>query len=85
MDLPSLRRDFLNTMPSVERKGSHAEGQEDLNRLNKEGEKILETVRSPYFRALIGRGDCTPHEIEELTHDLKIRRIERKEDRKRTK
>jgi len=76
VDIVSFQRDFLNTMAGVERKGSRTEGQEDLNSLNKDGEKILEIIRSPLFKVLTRQNDYSLEEIEELTKDLRIKKIE---------
>lgn len=75
MDLTSFRRDFLNTMLGVQRKGDRAKGQEDLNRLNKDGEDMLGIIRSSLFKALIRQSRYSLGEIEKLTEDLKINRI----------
>jgi len=75
INLKSFKRDFLNIMPGVKRKGSRVEGQEDLNSLNNRGKKILKIIRSPLFKALIRSGYYSLTDIEELTEDLKIKRI----------
>jgi len=75
MNLISLRRDFLNVMLGVERKGDRISGQEKLNRLSQHGEKILKILRSPLFTALTRRNRLSLHEIRKLINDLKIRKI----------
>ena len=74
----AFRRDYLNTMPGVQRKGSRLEGQEDENRLGKEGHRILSLLRSPLFKALARQNEVTSDEIAALTADLKIRKLERR-------
>jgi hypothetical protein len=78
LSLDAFRRDYLNTMPGVERKGSRIEGQEDENRLGDEGRRIVTLSRSPLFTALARQGDVTPDEIAALTADLKIHRLKRR-------
>ncbi|MDH7477718.1 MAG: hypothetical protein QHH17_04975 [Candidatus Bathyarchaeota archaeon] len=75
MDLTSFRRDFLNTMLGVQRKGERAKGQEDLNSISKDGEGMLGIIRSPLFKALLRQTCYSLGEIEKLTEDLKINRI----------
>ena len=75
IDITSFRRDYLNIMIGVSRKGSRAEGQEDLNRLNRHGEKILEIIQSVLFQALT-REAKDVYAINELTANLKIKRLE---------
>ena len=78
LSLSAFRRDYLNTMPGVERRGSRIEGQEDANRLSAEGQRILTLLRSPLFRALARWDEFTPDEIATLTADLEIRKLERR-------
>lgn len=75
MSLTSFKRDFLNVMLGVRRKGSRAEGQEDLLRLSRDGEKTLEILRSPLFNALIKRKKYSESEIQELVSTLKIKKL----------
>lgn len=74
----AFRRDYLNTMLGVQRKGSRVGGQEDENCLSEEGRQILTLLRSPLFRALARQDEVSSEEIKALTADLKIRRLERK-------
>jgi len=73
----TFQRDYLNTMLGVQRKGSRIDGQQDANCLSEDGRRILSLLRSPLFRALTRRDEFTPEEIEALTADLNIRRLER--------
>lgn len=77
MSLESFRRDFLNTMSGVERKGSRLEGQEDANRLGEDGKTVLAIIRSPLFRALTRQDPLPREEIETLTEDLNICKLPR--------
>jgi hypothetical protein len=74
----AFRRDYLNIMTGVQRKGSREEGQEDANRLSEEGGKILTLLRSPLFKALARQDKVSPDEIAALTADLEIHRLERR-------
>jgi hypothetical protein len=78
LSLNAFRRDYLNTMPGVQRRGSRTEGHEDANRLSKEGYQVLSLLRSPLFRALARQSEFTFDEIEALTADLEIRPLERR-------
>ena len=78
LSLGAFRRDYLNTMPGIQRKGSRVEEQEDANRLSDEGHRILSLLRSPLFRALARQDGLAPDEIVTLTADLKIRKLERR-------
>jgi hypothetical protein len=78
LSLDAFRRDYLNTMPGVERKGNRIEGQEDANCLSDDGRRTLTLLRSPLFRALARQSEFALDEIAALTADLKIRRLERR-------
>lgn len=77
LSLEVFRRDFLNTMPGILRKGSRAEGQEDANKLGEDGRNILKLLRSSLFKALLRQDVLTEDEIKTLTADLNIRKLER--------
>lgn len=72
-----FKRDFLNVMLGVKRKGSRAEGQEDFLRLGRDGEKTLGILRSPLFNTLIKREEYPESEIQKLISTLKIKRIDK--------
>lgn len=76
MNLALFKRNFLNVMLGVERKGSRAEGQEDFLRLSKDGEKTLEILRYPLFNTLIKREIYPESEIQKLINTLEIERID---------
>jgi len=76
--LDTFRRDFLNTMHGVARRGNRAEGQEDANRLSEEGRAILKSLRSPLYRALLRQDSTTADEVKTLIADLPIEKLERK-------
>jgi len=78
LSLGAFRRDYLNIVPGVERKGNRVEGQEDANRLSEEGWRILTLLRSPLFKALARRDEIAPDEIAALTADLEIHKLERR-------
>ena len=78
LSLSAFQRDYLNTMPGVQRKGSRVGGQEDANRLGKEGYRILSLLQSRLFKALARQDEFAPDEITALVADLKIRRLKRR-------
>jgi hypothetical protein len=75
MSLNAFRRDFLNTMSGVERRGNRIEGQEDANRIGEDGRATLAVIRSPLFKALTRQERLLPEDIEALTKDLNIRKL----------
>lgn len=78
MQQKTFVRNYLNIMPGIERKGNRADGQEDFNRLSKEGYRILSMLKSPLFKALILQNEIMHEEILSLTTDLKIYELDRR-------
>jgi hypothetical protein len=75
MSLNAFRRDFLNTMSGVERRGSRIEGQEDANRLGEDGRATLAVIRTPLFKTLARQEVLSPEDLEALTGELNIRKL----------
>lgn len=75
MNLETFKREFLNVMQGVERRGDRQVGQEDLVRLGQDGQQILERTNTPLFRALVQRERCTREELSEITEQLNIQEL----------
>ena len=43
----------------------------DLNSINQDGKRMLETMRQPLFKALVRQGYLHPHEIGRVNQGLK--------------
>lgn len=73
LDVTTFIRNYLNVWPGVERKGNRQTGQENAVRLSREGERLLELLELPWFKALLQR--TTLSDNEEIFGGLKIERL----------
>ncbi|MGC1378520.1 MAG: hypothetical protein WA821_19975 [Anaerolineales bacterium] len=75
LSLETFRRNYLNTMPGVGRKGNRTDGQDDENFLNEDGRQVLTLLRSPWFKALVRQDETSSSPTKTLITDLKIRSL----------
>lgn len=75
MDLETFKREFLNVMHGIERKGNREVGQEDSVRLSANGHQLLNRVDKPLFRALVQRELIALDEIEQIISELGIKKL----------
>jgi hypothetical protein len=73
--LETFKREFLNVMQGIERKGDRVAGQEDLIRLGEDGRQILARTSSLLFRTLVQRERIAPETIEQVVSELNIQSI----------
>jgi hypothetical protein len=72
LTLQAFKRDFLNVMQGIERKGNRQAGQEDWVHISQEGQDILSIIKRPLFQALVNYTGLPEEEIEALKANLAI-------------
>lgn len=68
-------RNYLNVWPGIQRKGSRASGQENAVRLSREGQKLLELLELPWFKALLERSALTDEQCGSIAEGLNIQKL----------